>query len=291
LRDAAAAPAALPLHVALGERRQLIGRTVSTNGEPAPGTLITVFRLIDPLPRESGRDLPRRVLAEEVTADDEGRFQLGALGDAEYEVVAWHSQLGRASVTLPSGATELVVPLRSSGIARGRVLVGGRPTEGVAVISVPDAALFGAAQDITDVKGGDARTGPDGRFVVTMAASGGGELRIGGGQYAVKRLPLPSPPVPVFDAGDVILADSIRVFVVLDRDPGCDVRAAGPVGRTGLQVVQGRRSSIDAHEFALPEPGLWAFTLLCRGERRSLSPSAVQVGATEAGKEIRLVVR
>ena len=156
---------------------------------------------------------------------------------------------------------------------------------------MPDAAIFNAAPDITEAKGGDARTGPDGRFSIAVAVTGGGELRIGGGRYPVKRVPLPRPPVPVFDAGDVILGDSIPLLVILDRDPGCDVRAAGPVGRTGLQVVPGRPKSGTEHEFALPEPGLWEFTLVCRGEKRSLSPGAVQIRAADAGKEVRLAVR
>jgi hypothetical protein len=291
LSDVAGAPAALPLHVSLRPRDPVDGRTLSADGLTAPGTLVTVFRLIDPVPREPGRDPPRRVLAEEVTADEEGRFRLATLGEAEYEVVAWHSQLGRASVALPPGASEMVIRLRSSGIARGRVLAGGRPVEGVEVISVPDAAMFGAAQDITDIKGGDARSGPDGRFSVAMAVSGGGELRIGGGKYAVTRVALPKPAVPLFDAGDVILADPIRVTVVLDRDPGCEVRAAGPAGRTGLQMVPGRRVAIREHAFALPEAGLWAFTLVCPGEKRLLSPGVVHVGAADTGSEVRLAVR
>jgi hypothetical protein len=290
LHDLASGPSSLPVHVVVSDRRTLEGRAVSADGQAARGTLISVFRLIDPLRADASRDPPRRVLAEEVIADAEGRFQLDALGEAEYEIVAWHSQLGRASVIVPSGAGDLVIQLRSSGIARGRVLAGGRPVAGVNVTSVPDAAIFTAASDMTDVKGGDAQTDQNGRFSVTVAASGGGELRIGGGRYAVKRVPLPRPPVPLFDVGDVILGDSIPVIVVLDQDPGCDVRAAGPVGRTGLQVVPGKRNG-DHHDLVIPEPGLWEFTLVCRGERRSLVPGAVQIGAAHAGKEVRLIVR
>ena len=66
--------------------------------------------------------------------------------------------------------------------------------------------------------------------------------------------------------------------------------AAGPVGRTGLHVVLGRRSG-EQYRFELPEAGLWEFTLACRDEKRSLVPGFVEVRAADAGREVRLVVR
>jgi len=291
LQDVADGAALVPLQITLSERRVIDGRVLGANGEAASGTLVTAFRLIEPPPVAGSPGLPRRVLAAESVADPEGRFRIDGLGEADYEAVAWHSQLGRASVALPPGGSEVVIHLRASGLARGRVLAGGRPVEGVDVISVPDAAAFTAASDITVVKGGDGRTGPDGRFIVMVVESGGGELRIGGGKYPVKRVPLPRPPVPVFDAGDVELGESIALTAAFDRDPGCDVRAAGPVGRTGLQVVLGARTAEGAYAFTLPESGLWEFSLACVGERRSLSPAAVPIGPAQAGKELRFVVR
>ena len=291
LREIADGPASIPVHVALRPRRVLAGRVAGAGGEPAPGALISAFRLIDPPPADGSRVLPRRVLAAELVADGEGRFELDALGEAEYEVVAWHAQLGRASVAVQSAGSELTIRLRASGVARGRVMAGGRPLAGVDVISVPDPAAFGAAADITDVKGGDARTGADGRFIVMVAASGGGELRIGGGAHAVRRIALPRPPVPVFDAGDVELGVPIEVTVLLDRDPGCGVRAAGPVGRTGLQVVLAARTGDGAFVLTVPERGLWELTLVCPGERRALTPGVVEIGPRQAGTELRFVVR
>jgi hypothetical protein len=231
------------------------------------------------------------VLAAETVADANGRFEIDGLGQADYEIVAWHSQLGRVSLAVPAAGSGIVMRLQAAGVARGRVVAGGRPVEGVDVISVPDAATFASAVDITAVKGGDARTGPDGRFSVIVADSGGGELRIGGGTHAVKRIALPRPPLPIFDAGDVDLGVSLNVVVVLDRDPQCMVRAAGPVGRSGLHVVLGERTGDGGYALTLPEAGLWEFTLACVGERRTLSPGAVQIGPAQAGKELRFVVR
>ena len=291
VEDVAGASASVPLHIALPARRVVAGRVLGNAGQSAPLTLVATFRLIEAPPTDGRREVPRRVLAAETVADAEGRFEIDGVGQADYEIVAWHSQLGRVSVPLPSAGTEVVVRLQSAGIARGRVLAGGRPVEGIDVISVPDAAAFTSAPDITAVKGGDGRTGPDGRFSVIVADSGGGELRIGGGTHAVTRVALPRPPLPVFDVGDVNLATSLSVTVVLDHDPRCVVRAAGPVGRSGLHVVIGQRTADGGYAFMLPEPGLWEFTLGCVGERRTLSPGAVEIGAAHAGKELRLVVR
>jgi hypothetical protein len=291
LEEATAAPASLPLHVALRDALVVHGLVVSGGDRPAGGALISVFRLIDP-PRVGGtRAPPPRVLAAETTADAQGRFALPSLGDADYEMVAWHPQAGRASQSIRAAESEIVVRLRSSGLATGRALFGGRPVHGANVTSVPDAGAFSAAEDMTELKGGDARTGPDGRFTVMVAPSGGGELRIGGGAYPVKRVALPRPPAPVFDVGDVDLGRPIDIVVILDRDPGCALRAAGPVGRTGLQLVAGRRTASGAFTVAIPEPGYWEFTLTCGGDGRSLSPSLLMIEASHSGREVVLSVR
>ena len=291
LEEVAAAPASLAMHVAVRDRRVFEGRVVSADHKPAQGTLVSVFRLIDPPKVAGSRDLPRRVLIGEIIADDQGRFALPGVGEAEYELVAWHSQLGRASLPVSDHDSNITIRLQASGVARGRVLAGGHPAEGVDVISVPDTGTFSAAPDMTDVKGGDARTAPDGTFAVALSPSGGGELRIGGGEYPVRRIPLPRSPVPMFDVGNVELGQAIRISVVLDRDVSCGVRVAGPAGRTGLQIIAAVRTSSGAFDVALPEPGLWEFTLTCAEERRSLSPSVVQISSSHAGREVRMVVR
>ena len=291
LDGAAEAPPSLPLHVALRERRVVEGRVSAATGEAAGGSLISVFRLIDPPGPGDARVLPRRVIATETVADENGGFALTGLGEANYEVLAWHAQLGRASVGVPPDGTVLNVRLQSSGVARGRVLAGGRAIDGIDVISVPDPAAFAAAGDMTDVKGGNARTGSDGRFTVAIAPSGGGELRIGGGAHPVRRVPLPRSPVPIFDAGDIELGRPISILISIDRDAGCDVRAAGPVGRSGLQIITGTRLPSGLFEVAMPEPGFWEFTLACGRETRPLSPSVVQVGLLDSGREVRMSVR
>lgn len=291
LQDVADAPSSVPLHVTLPDRRIIEGRVVRADGEGAPSAMVSTFRLIEPAVGDPARAPPRRVLVAETITDDKGAFTIGDVGEGEHEIVAWHAQLGRASVPLPAGASDLLIHLRASSLARGRVLVRGQPARDVDVVSVPDATAFTAAQDITDVKGGDTRTGPDGRFVVMVAAAGGGELRIGGGTYAVTRVPLPRPAVPTLDLGDIELGGAIELTMVVDREMGCDARAAGPVGRTGLHLVTGRRAEDGSFRFALPEAGLWEFTLVCGGVERALSPAAVQIGPAQMNRELRFTVR
>jgi hypothetical protein len=293
LADVVQAPAQLPLRVALDDRRDIEASVVSGGGEPVRGAFVTVFRLIDAWPAMAARDLPppRRVLAAEATTTPDGTAALGGLGDADYEVVAWHPQLGRASVRLEKGAARVAIRLQSSGVARGRVLAGGRPAAGVDVFSVPDPAAYQAAADPIDVKGGDARTGADGRFLVALAPGDGGELRVGGGAYPVVRVPLPRAPVPLVELGDVELGQPLSVSIALDQDPGCELRAAGPVGRSGLQIVAAARTGPGLFTMTLPEEGTWELVLICGRTERALAPSLVRISAREGPRDLRLIVR
>jgi hypothetical protein len=250
-----------------------------------------VFRLIDPSSRMDANVKPRRVFAAEVIAGDAGEFSVEPLGDADYEVVAWHSQLGRASVHLAPGQAQVVLHLGSTGVVYGRVLSARRPLAGIDVVSVPDATTFNGADDVTDVKGGDARTGADGRFSVIAAAAGGGQLRIGGRGLRVRRIPLPRPARPVTDLGDIDLAPAMDIVLIVDPDPKCPLRAVGPVGRMGVQIVEAAPAAQGTYRIALPEDGLWEFGLACADGTRTLVPGSVTIGPQDAGREVRFAVR
>lgn len=293
LPDLAAGAVSLPATIVVSDRRALSGVIVGARNEPASAALLTMFRLIDadvPAGADQRRK-PRRVFAAETVADAAGAFHIDGLGEAEYEAVAFHPQLGRAAVVLRDSRSEMTIRLQSPGSIRGRVLSGGKPATGVEITSVPDPDAFRIADDPLDVKGGDARSGPDGRFAVMAAASGGGELRIGGGRFPVTRVPLPRVPLPMVDLGDIDLGATIAVTVVLDQDTPCGVRATGPVGRSGLQIVTATRSGPGLFQMVLPETGVWHFALLCGREGRPLSPTALAIGPEHAGKEVRLAIR
>jgi hypothetical protein len=296
LHEIAGGAVSVPLIATLEEGRAVDGTVAGAGEEPANAALITVFRLIDPRspPTEPSRDLRRRVFAAETTTNRDGGFHLDHLGDAEYEIVAWHPQLGRASAAVPRVPGALKIRLATPGIVRGRVLIAGKPAPGVDVIGVPAQDAFRSAEDLLDLKGGDARTGPDGRFTVTPAAAGGGELRVGGGKASIRRIPLPRVAPPLLDLGDIELGSPLDITIVLDQDPaamGCDVRAAGPAGQSGLQIVGAVRTAPALYRMVVPEPGVWVFQLLCGKEGRPLVPPTMQISAGTSGKEVRFSVR
>jgi len=287
----------VPFHMLIRQTRAVDIRVVSERGEPGSAALVAVFRMIEPRPPRSGlsghdaRERPpaRRVFAAEAVADAGGLVKVDGLGDAAYEVVAWHPALGRGSLPLPGDASSIAIRLRSPGIAQGRVLVQNRPAAGVDVIVVPDPAAFAAADDPIDLKGGEARTGADGRFVVSLAAGGGGELRVGGGTQAVRRIPLPRAPLPLVELGDIDLGRPIVLSIALDRNAGCDLRATGPIGKGGLQIVTATRTAPGMFSMKLPEEGSWEFGLLCGDEEHALAPAVVQV--TDRTPSLTFVVR
>ncbi len=294
LQDVAEGSPSLPLTVRLDETRPAEGIVVGNRDQRARGALVTLFRLIDPPSASStgaSQEKPRRVLVAETVTDVDGAFHIDGAGEADYEIVAWHPQLGRASSPLPRRLGVFVVRLESPGTVRGRVLAGGKPLAGVDVISLPRPEAFMAADDPVEVKGGDTRTGQDGRFEVTLAASGGGELRVGGGTRPIKRIPLPREPVPLLDLGDIDLGSPLEITIVLDQESACDVRATGPIGQSGLQIVTAVRTGPGLFRMVIPEPGMWVFGLLCSGDERALSPPVIQISPATAGKEVRFSVR
>ena len=293
IADVADGASTVPAYVTLEEARTVIAAVVSATNGAAPGALVTAFRLVDPTqlsaaPREAQR---RRVMASETIAGADGTFRIDGLGEADYEIVAWHPQFGRGSVVLRRGDPMLSVRLNASGIARGRVVAGGKPLAGIDVIAMPDPSAYMAAEDPIDLKGGDARTAPDGRFTLAVAAGGGGELRIGGGKYAVTRVPLPRGAVPIVELGDIELGLPVTVQVVLDQDPGCQVRATGPIARPGLQIVMAARIGPGMFVIRLPEGGDWEFGLLCGRDERALAPAVVKIGPSDGTPEVRFSVR
>lgn len=296
LDEIARAAVATPLWLSLDEARTISAVAQSPSGDPAAGSVMTLFRVIDSLPADRPQGErhdrpPQRVYVDERIAGSDGGVLFARLGDAEYEIVAWHPQFGRAIAPVPRTGEQVIVRLQSRGLVRGRVVSRGSPLGGVDVISLPDPQAYAESADSTDVKGGDARTGADGRFVVSLAPRGGGELRVGGGDYPIRRFPLPRAPVPIVDLGDIELGGPIEVTFALDQDPGCDIGATGPIGRTGLQVIGGSRTMAGVFTVAFPEEGTWEVHLVCGRAERALAPALVSITQASAGKEMRMQVR
>jgi hypothetical protein len=173
IADVADGASTVPAYVTLEEARTVIAAVVSATNGAAPGALVTAFRLVDPTqlsaaPREAQR---RRVMASETIAGADGTFRIDGLGEADYEIVAWHPQFGRGSVVLRRGDPMLSVRLNASGIARGRVVAGGKPLAGIDVIAMPDPSAYMAAEDPIDLKGGDARTAAEENYESEAAST------------------------------------------------------------------------------------------------------------------------
>ena len=286
LQEIAGGSPLLPITVRLEETRTLDGVVLGSREQRAAGAFVTLFRLIDPPASASApaREKPRRIVVGETTADAAGAFHLDGVGEADFEVVAWHPLLGRVSSILPRRFAALTLRLESPGTVRGRVLRAGKPLAGVDVISLPGLDAVRTTDDLVDLKGGDTRTGEDGRFAVMLAAIGGGELRVGGGVHPIRRIPLPRAPAPLLDLGDIDLGSPLEITIVLDRESACDLRATGPIGRSGLQIVMAAPTGPGLFRIVLPEPGLWAFGLLCGREPRPLLPPTMQIGRRARGQ-------
>lgn len=292
LDEVAHGPPALPFWTTLEDAHAVHGAARGAQEEVAAGAVVTLFRLLDPAPsHQEDREQPRRVFVGEHIADNAGAFEFDGLGEEDYEIVAWHPQLGRGIAAVPRGGGSLIVRLESAGQVRGRVVADGKPLAGIDIMSVPDMQAFAQAADLTDVKGGDTRSGADGRFVVSTAPAGGGEVRVGGGTYPIRRFPLPRTPIPIIDLGDIELGASIDLTIALNQDPGCDLRAVGPVDRTGLQVIAGTRTAPGVFRLTLPEEGLWDVRLVCGRNERAPTPPVITVTRESAGKEVQLLVR
>lgn len=284
VHDLASGLPALVHRVTFPEPATVAGTVLDESSAPVPGALVSLFRLVDPPgpaeDRPDGTPRARRVAAGEQLTGEGGGFSFAPLAAGDYEVLVWHGRLGRRSVLVSAPAEAVRVRLAPGRTARGRVLRRGRPAPGVTIVSVPDLAAVSTVDDLTELKGGDGTTGLDGRFVVALPDASGGELRIGGGRTAVKRIPFPAASAAAsVDLGDIELPDGLAATFVLDEDPGCDLTIVGPLGHAGLQIVTAERTERGMFETVLPEAGSWRVVLSCAGTERLLVPAIVNVGA------------
>jgi hypothetical protein len=97
--------------------------------------------------------------------------------------------------------------------------------------------------------------------------------------------------VPIVELGDIELGLPVTVQVVLDQDPGCQVRATGPIARPGLQIVMAARIGPGMFVIRLPEGGDWEFGLLCGRDERALAPAVVKIGPSDGTPQVRFSVR
>ena len=289
VREVAEAPPDLPLRVHLQPAATVSGRVSSAARSPAPGAVVTLYRFAR-RDRNHERKAPVRITVAETHADSDGAFQFDHLAIEPYEVVAMHPVFGRGVRRVTPDGREIDIALRSSAQAVGRVLRDGMPAAAVRVVVVPDLAQFGAAGDITELRGGETQTDEDGRFVVTLASRGSSELRVGDEGVGVKRLPLGAAEgqAGVIDVGDIALTAGVSVTFVFEGAGSCEILLTGPAGRTGMSVVRSSRIGPAMFQGVVPEPGRWHTVAICGTRERAVLPAWLDLSASVRDVTIRL---
>lgn len=289
LRDVTELPPELPLRVQLQPAATVSGRVRNAADIPAFDAVLTLYRFARG-DRDRDRKPPLRITVAETHADSEGAFHFDDLSIEPYEVVAMHPVFGRGVRRVTPDGREIDVALRSTAQAVGRVLKDGLPAAAVRVVVLPDLAQFAAAGDITELRGGETQTGEDGRFAVSLASRGSGELRIGDEGAGVKRLSLGAAEkqTGVIDVGDIELNSGASVTFVFDAAGSCEILLSGPVGRTGLSVVRGVRIGPAMFQATLPEPGRWHTVAVCGTKERAVLPGWLDVPPSARDVTIRL---
>ncbi len=289
--ELAAGPPDAVLPVALQPPIAVFGRVTGPLAVPAAGAIVSLYRFgIEMRSQDTKKMRRERIAVGEQRTDEDGVFTFSDLPAERYELLAVHSAYGRAVKIIEPHTGEVQLRLEPPPVIEGRVLRGGAPQVGVDVVFVPDLAAFAAAEDPTDLRGGETETDADGRFRVFAAIAGTGELKIGSAPNAIKRVPLPAAEAlpPVTELGDIELDVGAAVAVVFEEARECAPIFTGPVGRTGLTVVRSTRLGPAMFSATLPEPGRWNIVALCGGRERRVVPSAIDVDAVSRETSVSL---
>ncbi len=289
LREVTEVPPELPLRVQLQPAVTVSGRVRNAADSPAFDAVVTLYRFARS-DRDRDRKPPLRITVAETHADSEGAFHFDDLSIEPYEVVAMHPVFGRGVRRVTPDGRDIDIALRSAAQAVGRVLKDGLPAAAVRVVVVPDLAQFAAAGDITELRGGETQTGEDGRFAVTLASRGSGELRIGDEGAGVKRLSLgvAERQAGLIDVGDIELNGGATVTLVFEAAGSCEILLSGPAGRTGLSVVRSARIGPAMFQAVVPEPGRWHAVAVCGTKERAVLPAWLDLSPSAHDVTIRL---
>lgn len=163
------------VEVRLTEGGRISGRVVDArSGKPVVGATVSTQdnRYVEnPLTNLLGSRIPRRTTARSVTTDSEGRFLLTALEAGEYQLQITHPDYPARilqDIELADGGRTAVpdVSMQAGGSVRGHVFDGASEPLAGATVSLTLASGAGFQGPA------DARTGPDGAFVISNIAPG-----------------------------------------------------------------------------------------------------------------------
>ena len=265
LRRLVAAPPSLPFLLGVVPGTTLKGLVVGTDDQPARHTMVSAFEYQEPS-RAVGTTAasPTRRWIADAISDADGRFEIDGLASKRYEFIALHGTLGRAVIDWEVDGRLFLVRLEGTPRLRGRVVSNGYPASGVPVRPLPSRETFEQAVDPIAVVAPAVVTADDGQFDVTVPSEGDGQLLIGNATGPRIRVPYPdvSKLGPVVELGDLALPPSADLLVRFR--PGCEVRAAGPVGDLGLTMVEASYDAVSGlYRLRIPDPGLWWVEAVC----------------------------
>lgn len=293
--ELAGAPAELPVRIQLEPSAVVSGRVLAGPGLAAPETMVTLYRFArkgrEERSEASGlRQPPKRITVTEVRADADGAFRFDELAHERYEIVAMHPVLGRGEARVEPDGREVEIALRRPARAAGKVVRDGVAAAGVPVVVVPELGQFAASGDVTELRGGEAETDADGRFTISLAPRGSGELRVGDERSGIRRVALgPAESLPdVVELGTIELNSLPPVTFVFEAAGACELLIAGPDARAGMSVVRATRLGPAMFRAALPEPGRWHVVAVCGQHERAVLPATIEVRPGAADATVRL---
>ena len=267
-------PPEIPAFLDLRPGRVLEGRVVSSTDRPVAGALVSVSEVGPPDtmgddPEVSG---PTLWTVAELRSDEDGRFSLAGLGTAEYEVFALHAQHGRVRKRLTVSGRLQEFRLSVGRRAKGRVLRHGQPVPDLPVVLFPLLAEMKGAVDPLDYVARGTWTDDTGRFRVALPPLGQVSLRIGAPGFGATRISLAPADAEtgVLDLGDIELPLPAKLIVTLAPELTCVVHAVGPVGLSGVSIVEPTGVTQGALVFELPEPGRWMMWTRCGNQELSV---------------------
>ena len=254
------------------------GQVVDRSGRPVEGARLILAEILEqPSAVERTRTVKRQVA--EIESGPGGAFALDGLGTGRFELLGLHARHGRGTLVFEPGGRPLVLRLNPGRRVAGRVVRNGLPVPGVWVDVPATHEGYLAASDPMDALAPAATTGPDGRFQVVLPQRGAAELRLDD-QGVVTRVPLPAvSDAATLDLGDLPLQGSISVRVTYAGDERCVLVAAGPLGHTGMTLVEAQPIAPGTRALTLPEPGRWLLELRCGRVAARAEPPLLDVPA------------
>lgn len=291
--DSVSASVLSPVVVLPAPERLVIGRVEGADHQPARGARLEVSELVDIVERDGRRRTVRRSVGEG-SADEDARFELRGLGEGRYEVLAVHERLGRGRVQFEDGSRAILIRLTAPFRVTGRVVRRGVPVARARVDVPPDYAAYAKSVDPFDVVSLESTTGSDGRFELALPPRGATEVRVTFGRLVARRvLPASSDTgrPDRIDVGDIELPPEIVVSVTYVGDDRCGLVAAGPLGKSGVAIVDAVTPGPGRKRLSLPEPGDWILAAKCGGREFRVEPRVLEVpeNVTEWGAHVTLI--